>query len=470
VGLGAQDDCLARQEAPLWRHESPAKALWADLGAQVRDREHPLIRLGLARSRPGRAQYLRGRGHKGRVVGHGRLQANGFRDGLRAVFLGFTMGGVSGNRLSASIFAFRALIKQPLDSTMPDSLHDLATHISNWAVEEGPLNDNCVEAANKLMSLARLLHAKESPEADEEIGEAVHKLIEAFPSPNIERAGFAAKLCGALLEEQLISSGFEEPLNQIIEAAIPGALAFDAKLTECLMGEDEYDTAMGAANKTLPSEGCDWARFENFHLPALSVFASSPEARSRAAKRWLSDLSKFQSSAAAHWLVRMLKTLHRERILVIEPIMNRAFEALVSDVSSNFELHDMLAMLMWENRFSKTPGFRRFAEMLRPVPQAGRGVWNLYNWTSVREGRLPDASDQSNHAHWIWGEGCPADITEFEGLRVVLLGPPTYPRGWNAGQELPQLRPELEIQRWLDPIEIKEWMNRFGKASAAVAR
>jgi hypothetical protein len=393
-----------------------------------------------------------------------------FVTGCGLFFFGFTTAGVSGNRLSASIFAFRALIKQPLDSTMPDSLQYLASHISNWAFKEGPVNDDCVEAANKLMSFARLLHAKESPETDDEIGEAVHTLIEAFPSPNIERAGFAAKLCGALLEEQLISSGFEEPLNQIIEAAIPGALAFDAKLTECLMGEDEYDKAMEAANKMLPSEGRDWARFENFHLPALSVFGNSPESRSRAAKRWLPNLSKFESSAAAHWLVRMLKTLHRERILVIEPIMNRAFEALLSDVSSNFELHDMLAMSMWENRFSKTRGFRRFAEILRPVPKAGKGAWNMYNWASVRDGRLPDASDQSNHGHWIWGEGCPADITEFEGLRVVLLGPPSYPRGWNAGQELPQLRPELEIQRWLDPIEIKDWMSRFGKASAAAPR
>lgn len=61
--------------------------------AQVRDREHQLARPGLSRGGPGRAQHLRGGGHKRRVVGHGRLQANGLRDGLRAVFFGFTTGG-----------------------------------------------------------------------------------------------------------------------------------------------------------------------------------------------------------------------------------------------------------------------------------------------------------------------------------------------------------------------------------------
>lgn len=46
--------------------------------------------------------FLRRRGHKGSVVGHGRLQANGLRDGLRAVFFGFTMGGVCGSEPVAS--------------------------------------------------------------------------------------------------------------------------------------------------------------------------------------------------------------------------------------------------------------------------------------------------------------------------------------------------------------------------------
>lgn len=350
---------------------------------------------------------------------------------------------------------------------MLDSIRDLAMHMSRCTSKEGPLDDDCVETANKLMSLARLLHAKESPEADEEIADAVQILAEVFPYPNIERAGFVAKLRGALLEEHLINLIFEEPLNQIIDAAIPGALAFDAKLKECLMEEDEFDAAMESAKKALPREASDWARLESFHLPVLSVFASSPEARSRAAKRWLSKLAAFEASAAAHWLVRMLKTLHRERIIVIEPSLARGFEALISDISSNFELRDMLAMLMWQNRFSKTPGLGRFLEILRPVPKAGKGVWNLYNWASVCEGRLPPASDQSSSRHWIWGEGCPADITEFEGLRVILLGPPSYPRGWNVGQELPQLRAELEIQRWLDATEIKDRMTRFGQAAAA---
>ncbi len=350
---------------------------------------------------------------------------------------------------------------------MPDSIHDLATHICSLAVQEGPLDDDCHESARMIEGAAYLLHLQESPEADEEIEDAVQKLVEVFSSPNIERAGYVARLCGALLEEQIISPSFEGPLYRILDEAIPGALAFDAKLKQGLMEEEDYDAVFEGLNQAHPREANDWAKLEHFHLPVLSVLANSPEARSRAAERWLSNLVMFESSAAAHWLVRMLKTLHQERFLIIEPGIGRGFEGLMSGISSNFELHDMLAMLIWENRASKTPGIRRFSEMLRPEPQAGKGFWNLYNWTSVREGQLPNVSDQSSSHHWIWGEGCPADITAFEGRRVVLLGPPSYPRSWNVGQELPQLRPQILIQRWLNRHEVKDWMNRFGQAAGS---
>lgn len=41
-------------------------------------RQHKLVRLGLARGRSGRAQHLRGRGNKGRVVGPGSFKRMAF--------------------------------------------------------------------------------------------------------------------------------------------------------------------------------------------------------------------------------------------------------------------------------------------------------------------------------------------------------------------------------------------------------
>ncbi len=348
---------------------------------------------------------------------------------------------------------------------MPVSIFDLATSLCHLAAQDGPLDDDCQETGGEIVSMVHLLHEEESPEQDQQIGIAVEKLTGAFASPNIERAGYVAKVCGAILEHGIMAPVLEDALSRIIDSSMAGALVFDAKLHEGQLADLEYDDAFASAGQSLTSEAVDWARMENFYPPALSVFAKSPEARRHAAQRWLSKLELFTSSNAAHWLIRMLKTLHQEPVLVIEPDMGRGFEGCLSDISSNFEVHDMLAMLIWKNRISKTPGIKRVAEMLRPYPHAGTGVWNLYNWTVVRERRLPEASDQSNSSHWIWGEGCPADIEVFEGRRVILLGPPSYPRTWNAGRELPQLQPNIQIQRWLDAAEIEAWMSRFGKPS-----
>lgn len=346
---------------------------------------------------------------------------------------------------------------------MNDSLYELACRLVDLASAEGPVDDVFHDLGEKFTELAHQLHDEESPEQDEEIEKAVGKLIEAFQAPNVERAGFSAAICGSLCDWDIIEPFFEEPLSEIIDSSISGALVYDSLLQGGLTGGLEYKSAIAAANKSLPKEAIAWAKLQHFYRPALSIYGRFPKSREQAAERWLSSLSRFEASNAAYWLVRMLKTLHKERILVIEPSLRRGFEGLMSEICSNFELHDLLAMLFWENRIKRTPGIKRFIEALKPIPKAGQGTWNLYNWEAAIHGQLPPASDKSASVHWIWGEGCPADISIFEGRRVILLGPAGYRRSWNGGAELP-LSPKIEVLKWLDPSEIEGWMHRFDQA------
>jgi len=346
---------------------------------------------------------------------------------------------------------------------MNDSIYELACRLVDLASTEGPVDDALLDIGEKFTELAHELHGQESPEQDEQIENAVRKLMEAFQAANVERAGFVAKICGALFEWAIIEPFFEDQLSEIIDSSISGALVYDSRLQQALAEGLEYESAIAAANKSLPKEAIAWAKLEQFYLPILSIYGRFPKSRELAAGRWLSSLSKFETSNAAHWLVRMLKTLHRERVLVIEPSLKRGFEGWISEISCNFELHDLLAMLWWENRIKRTPGINRFVEALKPMPKAGQGTWNLYNWQAATHGKLPNASDQSASAQWIWGEGCPADISVFEDRRVILLGPPSYPRGWNEGAELP-LSPKIEVQNWLNAAEVNGWMHRFDDA------
>jgi hypothetical protein len=66
-----------------------------------------------------------------------------------------------------------------------------------------------------------------------------------------------------------------------------------------------------------------------------------------------------------------------------------------------------------------------------------------------------------NAWHWIWDEGCPADIAPFEGLRIVLLGPSPYIRNWSAGRQFQGMRGELTIERVLDSASVNDWLHRL---------
>ena len=67
-----------------------------------------------------------------------------------------------------------------------------------------------------------------------------------------------------------------------------------------------------------------------------------------------------------------------------------------------------------QRRFGRRP--TRVSEAAAAVargdgPQASDevvvGAWNLYDYTALRNGRLPAPGDLGSQNHWIWGEGSP---------------------------------------------------------------
>ena len=93
------------------------------------------------------------------------------------------------------------------------------------------------------------------------------------------------------------------------------------------------------------------------------------------------------------------------------------------------------------------------------------GVWDLYQWTAIRpDGRLPSPVDTK---HWIWGEGRPADVMEFEGARVVLLGPPSYLRTWSTTRFFAGLKASVVVERAFSTEEARAWMSRLAQSVRA---
>ena len=96
------------------------------------------------------------------------------------------------------------------------------------------------------------------------------------------------------------------------------------------------------------------------------------------------------------------------------------------------------------------------------VSEMVTSVWNLYTWQALGPGlTLPDGSDYDTGRHWKWYEGVPLDIVVFEGRRVILLGPPSYPRSWQAQRLFDKLPAALDIERALTKAECGNWLEQM---------
>ena len=170
----------------------------------------------------------------------------------------------------------------------------------------------------------------------------------------------------------------------------------------------------------------------------------------------------------------MLTVSENEPIVVIDPQATAGILGRISGVVDNFQLNVLLM-----DGFPKSGLFarrrvpRRVAEIARGNgPQQSNdivtGVWNMYTWQAIESAlTLPDAGDQGSSDFWIWNEGIPEDIPVFEGHRVILLGPASYPRSWQSQRMFNNLQASLEIEQKLTKDEIHNWLKQMVAAKSA---
>ncbi len=174
------------------------------------------------------------------------------------------------------------------------------------------------------------------------------------------------------------------------------------------------------------------------------------------------------------FLTKMLMTLDDEPLLVLHPEQRKGFRMRFSAIPDNFTLHAALMGYLsgvpdqgWlENPEGiDTDAIRR--SLNRTINDGGvqlQGAFNLWNWTGVQpNGTLPAPGAASDH--WIWNEGVPADIALFEGVRIVVLGPPPYCRGWRGGYIFNGLIPEVRVEEKLSANAVQLWMQKLGDAA-----
>ncbi|MBK7584273.1 MAG: hypothetical protein IPI67_29230 [Myxococcales bacterium] len=236
---------------------------------------------------------------------------------------------------------------------------------------------------------------------------------------------------------------------------------------------DEVDESEWVGTRL--SEERPWALIGDTYLAAVAVLGADPEARRRQRELLpaLRRLEPYHPGAA--WLRQLLDVLDAEPLLVIDVAAGRGLSGTMSGVASNFELFVLVA-----DAASGDPA-GGYLTLVRPPAEAvscltGHGAqdsglvvecaFNAYAYTAlVERGSLPEASDYSGSAHWIWGEGEPWEIPAVDGTRVLLIGPSSYARLIPAQRTYASLDAQVRLTP-LSEAEVEAWLSRIVLANA----
>jgi hypothetical protein len=362
-------------------------------------------------------------------------------------------------------------------------------------------------AWDETQDAARAVHAFLPHVAREEVNEALARLREPIRTESIPSAAILALCCGALVE----AGGNPQIAVEAVTDRLPEAMAGARRFVEaCQRAADhamhvegdeedviavergEPDAAEEAkgyggdpvadfgdvVREQVPDEANAFHALDPLALGAIAMMSRSPGIRALVRERHPDLLGQALALAPYHgragFLATMLRVLDHEPLLALHPGLRRGYELEMFGVATNFELFILLAdALIGDPGAGWLPGERpdpRAAvacrsEAVAPGAETTVAPFNVWNWTGLRpDATLPGGDQFAGSEHWVWMEGVPADIRPFEGLRVVLLGPPPYARIIRTGRCFRDMPADLRVTRVLPADEVEDWLRRLSNA------
>lgn len=339
----------------------------------------------------------------------------------------------------------------------------------------------------EIFKAVKLVVAQADQTAERERNEALGQMADLIGTPDLGRAAFIIMGCGALVEQGADPYiALDAVLGRLIEV-LERAAAFGEACRATAEAEaadpasqyqlddffvDKYGAQVAAQ---MPENAQAWGVLEIVCVSAVAMLSRSVEGR-KTARHNAALIQILQNFPVPHgmldYLSEILEVLDEAELLVLYPVLERGYRLKISGIGDNFQLQTLLADAVIGNpEKGWIPGERpdprvvaaaRDQRIDATMPTAV-GVFNLVNW----RGLLPDGTlDKSDHAdvNWIWGEGLPADIPQYEGTRIILLGPASYPRSWNAERRFDGMKGELHVIEKLKPEAVQDWLKRLANA------
>jgi hypothetical protein len=274
-----------------------------------------------------------------------------------------------------------------------------------------------------------------------------------------------ALLCGTLIEW---GANVDE-VGGILLARLPSFLAAAEGIAA--IQENDPGEELFATN---PDGVRAWQALSLMSLAAMAALTRSVPLREAArtnAELVMSLINLRERNREANFVATTLSFTDGMELTVLHPGEGKGFRVELEAVNANFHLFTLLQGELIGN--GHLPGEPIDPKVLGiatgEIPHEeltnDQARFHFYNWA----GLLPDGTLAGQDTQtWIWGETHPDDIPEFEGTRVVLLGPPVLGmRAWDSNffaNIHDALRSSVRVKEVLTAEEVAQWFERIRQA------
>lgn len=308
-----------------------------------------------------------------------------------------------------------------------------------------------------------------------EIDEFMLDLFGVFGLPDVERGSLAATICGYLVEQGFSGKAILIDLIRFYESLLDKSRPFfDMFLNQvATISEDDEnrDEKVNAIfqdilkDKDITSNETAYAvvALDKFYTCAVSLFSINRD-NFYAAQNILKDKVAYPAryNQGCYWLDKLFSVLFDEPVVIIDIDSKAGFEGTISGIVDNYQLQHLLMaspMLnggqpaLSQEYIDIVSGYSKEYTSENVI----ESKWNMYSATFLDN---KDEEQAVNTTTWIWSEGSPSDIPIYKGLRMILLGKPSYIRESRVQRTFRNLKANIEIDKVLTDEEIDKWLDK----------
>lgn len=290
---------------------------------------------------------------------------------------------------------------------------------------------------------------------DAELAAAAPRLAALLPEVPAGPRSVVAVIVGACVERGADPAGCAPAVLAEVGKALAGSAEFVERWAATGGGDLPHPDGGDPGAEVVARVGADaaqaWWSLPQWEMATVAMLGHRAVRAHMDGRQELVASARYIAEAGGDdlkCLIYALLVLDDEPLVVLHRQSRSGYRMRMSGLGDNFQLHTLLAAELVGAGY--VPGEVPSAEAVAVCRNASgqaptTGAFNL---------SAPDGT-------WIWNEGTPSDIPVVDGVRLLVLDPPPYPRGWPAGRFFPGMPGELVLEGVLNATETESWFTRI---------